>query len=306
MEQPDFIERDFEKIKERMLERVKEKTGKELQEADPEYVVLEQAAYEIYIQRCAFQDVGLQNLLDFARYPLLDYLGAMRNCARLTDESDDAYRERIRESMNAYTVCGTEAAYRYIGGHAHESIIDINPYSVLREVNGENIPAGIVEVYVLTDEYWTQTGYEAETDTDKKAAMDAVLTAVKNALNPVDVRPLGEEVRVLFPEKKEAALEVKITAKRTASATLKTDIEQALSDYLKGEKDAETGNIIVPCVKNKISNDIVISQIIGVCQAVSGVYNVTCSPDTDFPADYNEFIRAEITVAVTGVTDERE
>ena len=29
MEQPDFIERDFEKIKERMLERVKERTGKE-------------------------------------------------------------------------------------------------------------------------------------------------------------------------------------------------------------------------------------------------------------------------------------
>lgn len=293
---PSFIERDFDAIKQRMMDRSGIRDATEAQPADPEYVLLEQIAYEIYLTRCNVQDANIQNLLDYARYPMLDYLGALRNCARLTDESDDAYRERIRESMNAYTVCGTEAAYRYIGGHAHESIIDINPYSVLREVvtpdGTENLPAGIVEVYVLTKNHWSAADYEAAEDEDK-AAMDEVLTAVRSALTPVSARPLGEQVSVYFPDKKEVSFSVAITAKRTAPASLQDDVAGALNDYLSGIKDG-------------ISKDVVISQVIGVCQAVPGVYKAACSLTADAEASYKEFIEATVTVDVAGVTNERE
>ncbi|MBR6421929.1 baseplate J/gp47 family protein [bacterium] len=284
IEQPNFIERDFEATRNRMI------SDSGIQPADPEYVLLTQIAYDIYILRCNIQDADKQNLLDFARYPMLDYLGALRNCVRYEGESDDEYRVRIRESMNAFTVCGTEAAYRYISKNADpENIIDVDPYSALRS---DGTPAGIVQVFVLTKNYWTTADY-AEATGDDKAAMDEVLAKVAAALTPVDVRPLGEKVEVYFPDKKEIAFTVSIIAKRSASNTLQSDIQEALNAYLAN-------------VKSHVSKDVVISQVIGICQSFDGCYKAVCSLSADEEAAYNEFIEAVATVTITGVTDERE
>lgn len=282
--EPNFIERDLGAIKNRMI------ADSGLQPADPEYVLLMQIAYEMYVLRCNIQDAGKQNLLDFARFPMLDYLGSLRNCYRYEGESDDSFRARIKDSMNAFTVCGTEAAYRYISKNADpEDIIDVNPYSALRS---DGTPAGIVQVFILTKDYWTAADYAASTG-DDKAAMDAVLDAVYLALSPVSVRPLGEKVEVYYPDKKEVAFTVSITAKRSASNTLQNDIQTAINAYLSD-------------IKNYISKDIVISQLIGICQNFSGCYKATCSLAADERAAHNEFIAASATVTITGVTDERE
>ena len=281
--EPNFIERDLSAIKSRMA------ADSGIQPTDPEYVVLEQIAYEMYVLRCNVQDACKQNLLDYARYPMLDYLGALRNCARNTGESDDEYRIRIKAAMNAYTVCGTEAAYRYLGKNANDLIIDVNPYSVLR---ADQTPAGIVQVYVLTTDHWTAEDYEEATG-DDRAAMKAVLDDVAAALSPEDRRPMGEEVQVFYPDKKETSFTVSITATRSAPADLAAQIQSALNSYLM-------------TIKNKISKDIVIAQVIGICQSFSGCYKAVTSLSADFTADYNEFIDATCTVAVTSVTAERE
>ena len=323
MTEPNFIERDYKAIKERMMTRanvrIAENATEEelpdllLKEADPEFVLLQQIAYEMYVLRCNIQDACKQNLLDFARYPMLDYLGALRGCERNEGESDDEYRERIRHCMEKFTVCGTRDGYKELVQAVRDAgeIVDVNLYAPLRE---DFTPRGEVDVYVLTKDFWDLAQYNdleekvlGGTATDEEAAlidsMNQLRTDIENALNPDDKRPLCEDIEVYFPTRMPVSLYVKIAVENTANAVEVTAaVDEALKSYF-GK------------VKKTISRDLTRSQVIGVVQAVPGVYSVTELKEMvddiqqDFAgteAEYFEFIDAAAVVGFGGYTNERE
>lgn len=320
MTEPDFIERDYKAIKERMMNRanvrIAENATEEelpdllLKEADPEFVLLQQIAYEMYVLRCNIQDACKQNLLDFARYPMLDYLGALRGCERNEGESDDKYRERIRHCMEKFAICGTRDGYKELVKAVRDAgeIVDVNLYAPLREISGVKYPAGEVDVYVLTKDFWDQAYYDGLNTSVSEEALTKnkiwqLLTDVESALKPDDKRPLCEKIEVRLPVRKEVKLYVNITIENTANAVeVMTAVVEALSSYF-GK------------VKKTISRNLTRSQVIGVVQAVPGVYSVTELKEMvddiqqDFAgteAEYFEFIDATAVVGFGGYTDERE
>lgn len=326
MTEPDFIERDYKAIKERMMTRanvrIAENATEEelpdllLKEADPEFVLLQQIAYEMYVLRCNIQDACKQNLLDFARYPMLDYLGALRGCERNEGESDDEYRERIRHCMEKFAVCGTRDGYKELVQAVRDAgeIVDVNLYAPLREISGVKYPAGEVDVYVLTKDFWDQAYYDGLNTSVSEEALTKnkiwqLLTDVESALKPDDKRPLCEKIEVGLPVRKEVKLYVNITIENTANAV---EVMTAVAEALNGSEET-TG--FFGKVKKTISRDLTRSQVIGVVQAVPGVYSVTELKEMvddiqqDFAgteAEYFEFIDATAVVGFGGYTNERE
>lgn len=80
---PQFITRDAEAIISEMVARYEELTGKTLQPAQPERLLLNSYAYREMLLREGIQSAALQNLVDFSDAPVLDFLGALLGVARL-------------------------------------------------------------------------------------------------------------------------------------------------------------------------------------------------------------------------------
>jgi phage-related baseplate assembly protein len=80
---PIFIERDASQIISEMVARYEQLTGKTLQPAQPERLLLNTYAYRELLLRESIQSAALQNLVDFSSAPVLDYLGALVGVTRL-------------------------------------------------------------------------------------------------------------------------------------------------------------------------------------------------------------------------------
>jgi len=290
--EPSFIERDLEAIKTRLM------ADSGVQPADPEYIVLEQIAFEMYVLRCNVQDACKQNLLKYSAYPVLDYLGDLRDTERETDETDADYKSRIPDSMDLFAVAGPEAAYIQLAMAADSRIIDVSPYSPLRI---DDTPSGVLELYVHTSDYWTAEMLEAEiaaAEEDKTVIegeyledlMQALLDSVSAAVTPREVRPLDDKVEVYFPSEVTETYDVSITAKEDAPADLESQVQTLADEY-------------ALLVKNNLNRDVIESKIKAILN-ITGVYKVVLDPTTDTTADYNEFVNSTFNVTVTGVTNE--
>lgn len=84
---PQFIERDVEKITSELIALYESTTGKTLQPAQPERLLINAFAYRELLLREAIQYASLQNLVDFSAAPVLDYLGALVGVTRLAASS---------------------------------------------------------------------------------------------------------------------------------------------------------------------------------------------------------------------------
>lgn len=91
-------------------------------------------------------------------------------------ESDDEYRDRLRESPFSFSVAGPANAYRAIAMAVSGDIADISVYSP---------SAGVVEIAVVKD------GGEIPTTDDE------LLSMILNACSDKDVRPLTDKVQVV-------------------------------------------------------------------------------------------------------------
>ena len=91
-------------------------------------------------------------------------------------ETDDEYRERLRESPFSFSVAGPANAYRAISMAVSGDIADVSVYSP---------SAGVVEIAVVKD------GGEIP------SADDEILSMVLDACSAKDVRPLTDNVRVV-------------------------------------------------------------------------------------------------------------
>lgn len=81
--EPNFIERNPEKITQEWIALYEEKTGKKLQPAQIERILIDVGVYRENLLRIAIQEAAKQNLVNFATYPMLDYLGELVGVKRL-------------------------------------------------------------------------------------------------------------------------------------------------------------------------------------------------------------------------------
>lgn len=81
--EPNFVERDPQKITKEMVAQWEHLMGKTLYPAQVEYLFINLMAYRETLVRIAIQDAAKQNLLAYARYPILDELGKLLGCYRL-------------------------------------------------------------------------------------------------------------------------------------------------------------------------------------------------------------------------------
>lgn len=81
--EPNFIDRDVIAITEEMVAQYELLTGRTLQPAQVERLVIDMIAYRESLTRIAIQEAAKQNLVAYARYPMLDYLGELVGVTRL-------------------------------------------------------------------------------------------------------------------------------------------------------------------------------------------------------------------------------
>lgn len=80
---PLFVEHDVAAIKEEMIAFYETATGKILQPAQPEMLLLNALAYREFLFRYKVNEAAKQNLVAFAKAPILDYLGQLVGVERL-------------------------------------------------------------------------------------------------------------------------------------------------------------------------------------------------------------------------------
>ncbi len=87
MATPNFIERDVNQIVLDMVADYEQRTGRTLQPAQPERLLINAFAYRESLVREKIQYAALQNLVEFSNAPILDYLGALVGVTRLSASS---------------------------------------------------------------------------------------------------------------------------------------------------------------------------------------------------------------------------
>lgn len=80
---PEFINRDPETIIAEMTADYETRTGRTLEPAQVEMLLINAFAYREFLVRNQIQDAAMQNLVAFARFPMLDYLGELVGVTRL-------------------------------------------------------------------------------------------------------------------------------------------------------------------------------------------------------------------------------
>lgn len=81
--EPNFIDRDSQAIVAEMIADYEAMTGKSLQPAQVERLLIDLFAYRETLVRVGIQEAAKQNLVSFATAPILDYLGELVGVARL-------------------------------------------------------------------------------------------------------------------------------------------------------------------------------------------------------------------------------
>lgn len=81
--EPDFIARDPQAITSEIVAQYESLTGKTLYPAQVERILIDIMAYRETLVRIGIQEAAKQNLLAFARAPMLDYLGELVGVRRL-------------------------------------------------------------------------------------------------------------------------------------------------------------------------------------------------------------------------------
>jgi phage-related baseplate assembly protein len=84
---PNFINRDPNIIVTEMVADYELRTGKVLEPAQIERLLINAYAYREGLIRNQIQDASLQNLLEYARFPMLDHLGVLLGVERLPSQS---------------------------------------------------------------------------------------------------------------------------------------------------------------------------------------------------------------------------
>lgn len=140
-------------------------------------------------------------------------------------ETDDAFRERIREAPESFSCAGAEGAYEFFTKKASALISSVKVVSPK--------PGDIVVYPGLAS---------------GKIAKEEILKLVQNALTDKTVRPLTDNVSVKAPTAKNYSIDLQyyIDSDNAYYAdTIKTRVDEAVTDYIKWQS-AKVGRDIIP------------------------------------------------------------
>lgn len=243
-------------------------TGKTLYPAQVERLLIDLIAYRETLLRAAINDAARQNLVRFARAPMLDYLGELVGVRRLPGEDDERLRARIIEAPESFSVAGPRLAYRHHAMSAHASIVDAAVTSP---------EPGLVRIYPLI-----ATGLPSP---EIKALVLARCSAE-------DVRPLCDLVEVADPVEHAYTVEARLTVLTAYDA----DTVRA----------AALAAVQARCAaaSSRLGQDVTRSALIAAAH-VDGVHAVQLvAPIADITVPAHGWARAtSISVTVTGTTD---
>lgn len=186
-------------------------------------------------------------------------------------EDDDHLRQRIQLAPEAFSNAGSKGAYEFWAKTAHQDIVDV---SVLSPQPGQ------VKVVVLMK--------------GGNIPSQEILDLVIETLNDERVRPLTDYVIVSAPEEVTYSISAELYIYRSASMMAQSIVEKARRGL---ESYADT-------IKNRLGQDIVPEQIIGLLQKISGVYRAVLTTPSYTELTAEQFAVCEnIDVSIAGVVD---
>lgn len=139
--EPQFIERDPAVIEQQVFSDWEAQTGVALTPNQPEWMMLKVIAYRESLVRMAIQEACKQNLLAYARFPMIDYLGQLLGAPRLGPEFA---RTTIRFALETPAVSP-------IAIPAETRVRTQNGLAVFRVLEDAELPAGELHVDVLIE-----------------------------------------------------------------------------------------------------------------------------------------------------------
>lgn len=269
---PEFFERDVSEIVAEMIAYYEAETGKTLQPAQPERLVINMFAYRELVLRNALNDAAKQNLVAFSRYPVLDYLGQLVGVTRLPAAEATCTLEFILVPGHGSVVIpeGTRVATQD-GAVVFATIEDVTVGVGIdvATVTGKAQTAGIagngyiagkvsqlidVQVFIDTVENTdiTSGGSEEETDEQLRERIKLAPEAFSNAgsrgaykFHAASAHPTIIDVAVVSP----TPGTVEIYPLSTAGAPTPSPILDAVSDACNDEKIrplTDTVNVLSP------------------------------------------------------------
>lgn len=261
--EPSFIDRDPVVITAELKSHWESATGKTLYPGQVEALLIDLLAYRESLVRIGIQEAAKQNLVAFARAPMLDYLGELVGVYRIDNETDDQLRERIKLAPESFSTAGSRGSYLYHAKSADSSIVDVAI---------DSPSPGVVAVYPL-----------CSTGVPTQAVLDAVL-AICSA---EDVRPLTDDVQVFAPAPVDYTIAVTVTPYQWPDRTLVQQQATAALTALAAE------------LQGKLGQDVTTSRVIAAAH-LDGVYRVTVQqPAADLSISFSQFARCgSITVTL--------
>jgi len=102
--EPSFVDRNPEQITSDLITQFQEATGKTLYPAQYERLICNIIAYRENLVRIAINEACKQNLVEFAKYPMLDYLGQLVGVVRLSSKPSLTTIRFTLEGIKAFNV----------------------------------------------------------------------------------------------------------------------------------------------------------------------------------------------------------
>lgn len=227
-----------------------------LLESDPAVKIFEVCAYRELLLRNRINEAAKANLLAFAIASDLDHLADFYGVHRLSNESDDALRYRIRDKIMGWSSAGGMAQYRYWAMSASADI---------RDVAVDSPQSGVVRISVL-----------AQGNDD--ICPPEIIDAVKAVVLRDDVKVLTDTVQVVAADLIKTQIVANVWLYPDTPEEALTSIKAALINQL--------------AINAGLGWDLTQSWIISQIHSLGGVYRVELlSPSQDLIVKANQAVR---------------
>lgn len=214
----------------------------------PEYLMLELLSFLCALNNGSIQQ-GLEGgLINYSLGDRLNEIGILFGLSRLSNETDESYRQRILLAPAGFSTAGSEEAIKRI-------VKEVSPLIITDVSAVAGSPTTNVAVRFIT-----------KTGLPDSVLIAKVLAALQNPM----VKPVCVNFTVSAPTVVNYTIAANITTYSNADiATLPGRCAAVLNGYIKS-------------VQEKMGRDVVVNQIVGALQGVAGVYKaVVTSPAAD-------------------------
>ncbi len=309
---PEFIKVNPKADEELLIQKFKTDTDTKIQNAQDTRILIALMVYYANLVKSQVNDACKLNLVEHSRAPILDFLGAQKNCKRLEDEDDKSYIERILLSPEGLSVAGPELAYIYFTKSADSAIKDVQC-----EVPEDNIVININDLITVmtTDEVTNEIfnaicNYkEGEVEITLNKTLEAgskikvttphpyrtflhiltkdgeetpgLLDKVLNALKLV--KPLCDYPVPKYATIEDFSINGKVYLRKNADeATVKVQVNELLNKYLDG-------------INMLLKKSVVKNHIISYINSIDGVFDFKVTkPTSNLPCKIDTAYRGKI------------